>query len=136
MLVRKHPWVALQIELLLIVCLGGFLLYEIRNDIDAIRFGEWRTEDPNLAHEAKEDGFVVVRTFGGNDESDREFEVHVGIDKDTLESENIARVRGKMWDSATTPVPKGYWWLVKVKEGSGSIKVFWLSSSNVDTRHD
>ncbi len=121
---RKHPIALLHCEIVLIVCLTGYL-------IDAFvspKFGRWSEQSVNRVYQAELDGFIAVRTFGGNKYCDRDFEIIVSIDRDGLTANHNGNIRGRgfMWDSSTVPVPQGHYWTVRESKDQGSISVFWL----------
>ena len=128
-LARQHPMATFQCELVLVALLAGYALYYAHTGIDSIGFGDWQELAPNHPYQAAQDGFVLVRTYGGKARWDRDFEIVVASREDQLNIESSARARGHMWDSAISPVPGGSWWRVGESQGEGQIRVFWLPAS-------
>lgn len=96
-------------------------LIALEQEPDTI-FGEWQQVDYNRVYAAETDGILVVESGGTGAAS---FSVRTG------ESDNVAemqpRIRGRAFQSSSTPVRKGHYYHVRRRGGRpGTIFAYWI----------
>lgn len=108
------------------------------------RFGDWKPMEPNKAHKAETDGFVLVYTHDGESkEALDQVQVLVGKEKSDVLSRsqdwyNFRRCRTNKYDGTVCPVPRDKWWIVRatkqlegnaefLREVDGRMTVYWMA---------